>query len=279
MGRSLLIGDKVFELGGRTLIMGILNVTPDSFYDGGRYLRPDDALAHALYMAKNGADIIDVGGESTRPGSQRISSKEELARVIPVIERIHKEINIPISIDTYKSEVARVALASGADIVNDISGLKFDGSLAEVVAEFDCTLVLSHIKGTPMDMQKNIHYDDLINEIIISLKESVKKAENSGVDPEKIIIDPGIGFGKEVDDNLLILKKLSLFKKLGKPVMVGSSRKTFIGKILSVAPEERLEGTIATVCAAVFNGADIVRVHDVKEVFRAVKLIDAIKNI
>ena len=258
--------------------MGILNITPDSFYDGGRYKTPEAALAHALCMAENGADIIDVGGESTRPGSKRISVKEELSRVIPVIEKIRQRAGILISIDTYKNEVARAALSSGADIVNDISGLKFDNSLANVAAEFNCALIVSHIKGSPEGMQDNICYNNLIAEIKNSLKESISRAERCGVKPEKIIIDPGIGFGKRVSDNLLILKKLSEFKNLGKPIMVGSSRKSFIGEILSAQPDERLEGTIATVCAAVLNGADIVRVHDVKEVCRAVKVIDAIKN-
>ena len=268
----------LLDLGKKTLIMGILNVTPDSFYDGGRYTTPEAALNHALRMAEDGADIIDVGGESTRPGSERISVEEELSRVIPVIEKIRQRSNIPISIDTYKNEVARTALSSGADIVNDISGLKFDNSLAEVAAEFNCTLIISHIKGSPNDMQNNVHYNNLMAEIKNSLKESISRAESSGVKPEKIIVDPGIGFGKRVNDNLLILKKLSEFKNLGKPIMVGSSRKSFIGEILSAQPDERLEGTIATVCAAVLNGADIVRVHDVKEVCRAVKVIDAIKN-
>ena len=258
--------------------MGILNITPDSFYDGGRYKTPEAALAHALCMAENGADIIDVGGESTRPGSKRISVKEELSRVIPVIEKIRQRAGILISIDTYKNEVARAALSSGADIVNDISGLKFDNSLANVAAEFNCALIVSHIKGSPEGMQDNICYNNLIAEIKNSLKESISRAERCGVKPENIIIDPGIGFGKRVSDNLLILKKLSEFKNLGKPIMVGSSRKSFIGEILSAQPDERLEGTIATVCAAVLNGADIVRVHDVKEVCRAVKVIDAIKN-
>jgi len=269
----------LLDLGERTLIMGILNVTPDSFYDGGRYTTPEAALNHALRMAEDGADIIDVGGESTRPGSERISVEEELSRVIPVIEKIRQRSNIPISIDTYKNEVARAAFSSGADIVNDISGLKFDNSLAEVAAEFNCTLIISHIKGSPNDMQNNVHYNNLMAEIKNSLKESISRAESSGVKPEKIIVDPGIGFGKKVNDNLLILKKLSEFKNLGKPIMIGSSRKSFIGKISAAQPDERLEGTIATVCAAVLNGADIVRVHDVKEVCRAVKVIDAIKNV
>ena len=269
----------LLDLGERTLIMGILNVTPDSFYDGGRYTTPEAALNHALRMAEDGADIIDVGGESTRPGSERISVEEELSRVIPVIEKIRQRSNIPISIDTYKNEVARAAFSSGADIVNDISGLKFDNSLAEVAAEFNCTLIISHIKGSPNDMQNNVHYNNLMAEIKNSLKESISRAESSGIKPEKIIVDPGIGFGKRVNDNLLILKKLSEFKNLGKPIMIGSSRKSFIGKISAAQPDERLEGTIATVCAAVLNGADIVRVHDVKEVCRAVKVIDAIKNV
>lgn len=279
MGNFLLIGNKSFDLGKRTLIMGILNVTPDSFYDGGKYMNPDTAVRHAHDMVENGADIIDVGGESTRPGSKRVSAEEELLKVIPIIKRLREEVNVPISIDTYKSEVARAALDSGADIVNDISGLKFDESISEVAGEFNCALVISHIRGTPEDMQENIHYENLISEIRDSLKDSIIKAENSGVNPRRIIIDPGIGFGKGIKENLLILKRLSEFKTLEKPLMIGTSRKSFIGSLLSVEKEDRLEGTLATVCAAVLNGADIVRVHDVKEVFRAVRIIDAIKSV
>jgi len=267
------------KIGEGTLIMGILNVSPDSFYDGGRYDEPEKAVERAKQMVSCGADIIDVGGESTRPGSDPVSLKEELNRVIPVIEAISSEIDVPISIDTYKSEVAEKAIQAGASIINDISGLGFDEKMAEVAAEYDVPVVIMHIRGTPGDMQKNPHYDDVISDILAFFRDRIKFAIDSGIDKNKIIIDPGIGFGKTVEHNLEIIKKLREFKILGKPILIGTSRKSFIGFTLEQEnPGDRLEGTLATVAASVMNGADIVRVHDVKECGMAAGMIDAIVN-
>jgi len=267
------------KIGEGTLIMGILNVSPDSFYDGGRYDEPEKAVERAKQMVSCGADIIDVGGESTRPGSDPVSLKEELNRTIPVIEAISSEIDVPISIDTYKSEVAEKAIQAGASIINDISGLGFDEKMAEVAAEYDVPVVIMHIRGTPGDMQKNPHYDDVISDILAFFRDRIKFAIDSGIDENKIIIDPGIGFGKTVEHNLEIIKKLREFKILGKPILIGTSRKSFIGFTLEQEnPGDRLEGTLATVAASVMNGADIVRVHDVKECGMAAGMIDAIVN-
>lgn len=270
---------KVLKLGERTLIMGILNVTPDSFSDGGLYFDKDKAIGHGLKMAEEGADIIDIGGESTRPGSNPITADEELRRVIPVIERLVKEVDIPISIDTYKSEVAKRAIEAGAEIVNDISGLHFDPELSKVVSMEKAPIILMHTRGKPETMQKEIHYKSLFSEILSYLKESIKLAENSGVDPDKIIIDPGIGFGKRVEDNLLIIKNLSEFRVLGKPILLGTSRKSFIGKILDVDVSERLEGSIASAVIGVLNGAHIIRCHDVAQTKKAIAIVDAIKTV
>jgi dihydropteroate synthase len=221
---------QTFTLGKRTLLMGVLNVTPDSFSDGGLFFDKNKAISHGLRMAEEGADIIDIGGESTRPGSKPLELEEELGRVIPVIESIAKEVDVPISIDTYKSTVAQRAIESGAEIINDISGLHFDPDLARVAAKQDVPLVLMHIRGTPETMQKNIRYDSLFSEILLYLKDSIQRAESAGLDPHQIIIDPGIGFGKSLEDNLLIIKNLFEFRVLGKPILLGTSRKTFIGK-------------------------------------------------
>lgn len=258
--------------------MGVLNVTPDSFYDGGRFLDTKEALKQGMKMAEDGADIIDVGGESSRPGSDPVSVEEELKRVIPVIEGLAKEIDIPISVDTYKSEVAKKALDSGASMVNDISALRFDSEMRKVIKDFDVPVVLMHIKGTPKNMQKNPYYDDLMGEITSYLKEAIIVAKNSGIDENKIIIDPGIGFGKRLEDNLEILKNLSFLKSLKKPILVGPSRKSFIGKILDLPEEKRLEGSLAALSVAVMNGANIVRVHDVKESKKVAKIVDSIKK-
>lgn len=268
--------DKVLELGQATQVMGILNVTPDSFSDGGRHYSLDDALRRALEMRDEGADIIDIGGESTRPGSQPVPLDEELRRVVPVIERLRGQMTIPISVDTYKAKVAESALRAGADLVNDISGLRFDSNMASVIARFRAGVVLMHIKGTPRDMQKNPHYDDLMAEIIGYLKQSKQLAMDAGITPEQIVIDPGIGFGKRLQDNFQILRELSKLARLRCPILVGPSRKSFIGLTLGLPAEERLEGTAAAVAACVFNGASIVRVHDVKEMKRVVTIADAI---
>ncbi|UCD86073.1 MAG: dihydropteroate synthase [Deltaproteobacteria bacterium] len=266
------------SLGERTHIMGILNVTPDSFSDGGQYLDSRKAVRRAREMADEGADIIDVGGESSRPGSAPVGLDEELKRVMPVIEEVAKKTNIPISIDTYKSEVARRALDGGAEIVNDISALNFDTRMADLIAQRKVPVILMHMRGTPKDMQNDLHYDSLIPEILTYLSQSIDRAETTGVNPRKIVIDPGIGFGKSAEDNLRIIRNLSEFKILVKPILLGTSRKSFIGKILNNEEGDRLEGSIASVVAGIINGANIVRVHDVKETKKAVLITDAIKS-
>jgi len=268
----------LFDFSKKTYIMGILNVTPDSFFDGGKYINLRKAVDRGLQLVEEGADIIDIGGESTRPGAEPISVDEELKRVIPVIENLSKKINIPISIDTYKAKVAEEAIKAGATIINDISGLRFDPQMPYIAAKYDTPVVIMHIKGTPKNMQINPLYDALIPEIMEYLRNSIVIAKNAGVKENRIIIDPGIGFGKKLEHNLLIIKKLKEFTSLGKPILIGVSRKSFIGKILDDAPaEHRLEGTMAAVAVSVINGANIVRVHDVKEIIKVVKVVDAIK--
>ena len=269
----------MIDLSSRTHIMGILNVTPDSFSDGGRFFKFDDAVRQGIKMAEEGADIIDIGGESTRPGSDSVSLEEELSRVIPVIKTLSQQMDIPISIDTYKAEVAKEALDAGARMINDISALRFDPELKKIAAQCNVPVVLMHILGTPKNMQENPRYEDVIGEITGYLKESIKIATDAGIDKEKIIIDPGIGFGKRLEDNLNILKNLKKFSILNCPILIGCSRKSFIGKILNLPAEERLEGSLAALAVAVMNGANIVRVHDVKESKRVTELVDAILKV
>ncbi|MBE9536753.1 MAG: dihydropteroate synthase [Proteobacteria bacterium] len=261
----------------RTHIMGILNVTPDSFSDGGDYIDPGKALERACRMVDEGADIIDVGGESTRPGAKVVPLDEELRRIIPVIERIAKNIKVPLSVDTCKAEVAKKAIDAGADIINDISGLHFDDKMASVAAKAACPVVVMHIKGRPSDMQKNPEYKSLMGEVIVYLRDSMDIALDAGVDPESIIVDPGIGFGKSFEDNLSILRNLEELKVLGRPVLVGASRKSFVGHLLGEAKvEDRLEGSLAASMFSAANGAHILRVHDIKETKKAVTVTDAI---
>lgn len=280
----LKIGNKKFELGKRTIVVGILNVTPDSFADGGEYFSLEDAVEHAISMEKEGADIIDIGGESTRPGAKPVSLREEMNRVIPVIEQLVDKISVPISIDTYKSGIARKALDLGVVMVNDVSALRGDKKLADVVVEYDVPICLMHMKGKPRNMQVNPVYDDVVREIRNFLEERTDYALSCGIKKENIIIDPGIGFGKRtgkgIEDNCKILRRLPELKSLGFPILVGPSRKTFIsnvcggGKQLPVS--DRLEGSLAATCLAVVNGADIVRVHDVSETRRCVDLVDCV---
>ena len=259
--------------------MGVLNVTPDSFSDGGLFFEKSDAVARAVQMAKDGADIIDVGGESTRPGAGDVDAAEELRRVIPVIRAISDGIDIPVSIDTRKAKVAEEALKAGASIVNDVSGLRHDPAMAVVVAKSGAYVIVMHMKGTPQNMQANPVYYNLMKELAEYFKGSVEIASKAGVKKEKIIIDPGIGFGKTVEHNIEILNRLGELKKLDMPICVGTSRKSFIGKILnSSKAEDRLAGTIATCVIAVMNGANILRVHDVKEVKEAALITDSILN-
>ena len=263
-------------IGERPLIMGILNVTPDSFSEKGKFFDSQKAIDHAVLMVESGADIIDIGGESTRPGSSGISAREELKRVIPIIEEIADKVKIPISIDTVKSEVARRALDSGASIINDISALRIDKKMGNVAAKYGSYLILMHMRDTPKDMQNNTEYDDIIGEISRFLDDAAQKAIKAGVSEDKIIIDPGIGFGKSVDGNFVIMKNLDRFLKLGYRLLVGASRKSFIGKTLDLDVDQRLEGSLAAACYAVLNGADIIRVHDVAETKRAVTIMEKI---
>ncbi|HIE03670.1 MAG TPA: dihydropteroate synthase [Candidatus Latescibacteria bacterium] len=260
----------------RTLIMGALNVTPDSFSDGGLYLRTEDAVRRAEEMAQEGVDIIDIGGESSRPGAEPVPLEEELRRVIPVVREVVRRLPVPISVDTYKAEVARRALEEGASIVNDISALRFDPDMADVVAGREVPVVLMHMKGTPRDMQRNPHYEDVLGEVESFLRERKGAAVGMGIPERNIILDPGIGFGKRVQDNLQLLKNLERLVALGSPVLVGTSRKSFIGAVLNLPVEERLEGTLATLVLAVAKGAKILRVHDVKPAVRAVRMAEAI---
>ena len=273
VGRSLPIGT-------RTLVMGVLNVTPDSFSDGSQFLSPDVAIAHAEKMIAEGADIIDVGGESTRPGAALVNPDEEVNRVAPVIEELAKRINIPISIDTTKAQVARAALDAGAAIVNDVSGLRFDFHIADEVAETGAGLVLMHSRGTPATMHRLPPVADIIEEIKSSLRSSIAMANRRGVKSDSIVIDPGIGFGKSYEQNIELIAKLDQFSSAfpEMPILIGTSRKSFIGKVLDDAPvTDRLHGTMATVTAAVLRGAHIVRVHDVKAAVETVRIADAIK--
>ncbi|MDD2654022.1 MAG: dihydropteroate synthase [Candidatus Omnitrophica bacterium] len=271
----------------RTLIIGIVNLTPDSFSGDGLYAFKN--IHNSRYLqemivqdiekkVRDGADIIDVGGESTRPGSKPLRPKEEIARVVPIIKRIVRRIKVPISVDTYKPEVAHAALDSGADILNNIMGVKNDSRLLKVASRYRAGLVLMHIKGRPRTMQKDPSYNCLMGEIVDSLDKSIQFAVGQGVKKERIIIDPGIGFGKTLEHNLEILKKLSELRTLGRPILVGPSRKSFIGKVLDLPANDRLMGTAAAVCVAIKNGAHIVRVHDVKKIKETVKLTDAILN-
>jgi len=270
------MSSKIKELGSRPLIMGILNVTPDSFSDGGRYSDHEKAIDHALYMIDSGADIIDIGGESSRPGSESVSLDEELDRIIPVIKGIRKKASVPISIDTVKSEVAKKAIDAGAVIINDISGGISDPEILKVAAKGKTYLILMHMRGAPKNMQDNTDYDDIIGEISVFLSDAARRAIEAGVHSEKIIIDPGIGFGKSVSGNFMILRNLDRFLQLGYPLLIGASRKSFIGNTLKLDVNNRLEGSIAAACFAVLNGADIVRVHDVAETKRALTIIEEI---
>ena len=282
--KALKIGDKVFQLSKRTIVMGVLNTTPDSFSDGGEYFSVEKAVEQALSMEKQGADIIDVGGESTRPGAKSVSKNEEVKRVIPVIEELVEKCSVPISIDTYKSDVAMRALDVGAVMVNDITALQGDKKLVNIVAKYDVPICLMHMKGMPRSMQIKPVYDDVIREIHGFLKERAEYAMFHDIKKENIILDPGLGFGKRtgrgIEDNCEILRRLGELKTLGFPIMIGASRKTFIGNVFSgekILPvSERLEGSLAAACLAVANGADILRVHDVKETRRCVDLVDCI---
>jgi dihydropteroate synthase len=273
---DFICGRYSLRLGRNTLIMGILNVTADSFSSDGIYKDPQRAKDLALEKIAQGAGIIDIGGESSRPGAGRVSAQEEQARVLPVIKELVKAIDVPISIDTTRSEVACAALQEGASIVNDISALKFDSRMPEIIARFKAGCILMHIRGTPQTMQEKPFYSSLIEEIIADLKKSVSHAVAAGVARKSIVIDPGIGFGKTTEHNLQIIKRLREFGCLELPVLLGTSRKSFIGNVLGVPVQNRIFGTASSVAAGILNGAHILRVHDVKEMVHVARMADAI---
>jgi dihydropteroate synthase len=269
-------GSVEYDLASRTHIMGILNVTPDSFSDGGKYLDLEQAIAHGSKLMEDGADIIDVGGESTRPGSEPVSVEEEIRRVVPVIKTLLKKVNIPISIDTYKSETADAALEAGAVIVNDISAMMYDASMASVVVKYRASTILMHMKGAPKTMQENPTYENVTKEVKQFLSERLFAAKDAGI--EQIIIDPGIGFGKKFEHNIQLLRELESFTSFGYPLLVGPSRKAFLGAILHLPENERIEGTAAAVTSSILHGANIIRVHDVKEMKRVAMVTDILKS-
>lgn len=275
----MLINNKKFDFENKTYTMGILNLTPDSFSDGGSYTDVETAVKRAKKMVEEGVDIIDVGAESTRPGADYIEEETELKRILPVIKRLVTEVDVPISIDTYKSRVAEECIKVGAHIINDIKGLKGDPDMAKVVAKYGVSVIIMHIQGDPQNMQKNPEYDNIIEDIKGSLEESIDIAVKAGVSPKNIILDPGIGFGKTFEGNLEIIKKLCEFKKLEYPILIGASRKGFIGNILGTPPLDRLEGNLAVAVISAYNGASIIRVHEVKETVRALKVADSVKLI
>lgn len=279
----LKLSKRTLVLGERTLVMGVLNVTPDSFSDGGKYLDVDAAVKHALEMEKAGADILDIGGESTRPGSEGATAEEELRRVLPVMERLRGKLKIPISIDTQKAAVAEAAVQAGAEIINDVSALRTDAELAGVARRHKLPVILMHMRGEPRTMQKRPFARDVMRDVRRGLRAAEGRARKGGIAKSQIILDPGIGFGKSYEQNCEILARLPELGKLGYPLLVGTSRKAFIGAILGSAknplpPEERLWGTAATVAASIFGGAHIVRVHDVAEMAQVARIADAVVN-
>ncbi|MGV3488463.1 MAG: dihydropteroate synthase [Tuberibacillus sp.] len=262
---------RTLDIKNHTVVMGILNVTPDSFSDGGHFNRVDRAVQHAIDMIKDGAEIIDIGGESTRPGHNPVSLEEELERVLPVIEAIRKVSDIPISVDTYKAETARQALEAGADIINDIWGAKADPKMAAVAAEYQVPIILMHNRH-------DMNYNDIISDMKADLKESVDLVKNAGVKDENIIVDPGIGFAKTYEDNLKVMNHLEEFHSLGYPILLATSRKRFIGQALDALVDDRMEGTGATVCLGIAKGCQMVRVHDVKPIVKMTRMMDAMIN-
>lgn len=276
--RKLAVRGGFLEWGRRTLIMGVVNVTPDSFSDGGRFLAAERATAQGLKLAEEGADILDIGGESTRPGADPVTAEEEMSRVLPVIRELSGRASAVISIDTYKASVARAAVEAGAGVINDVTALAGDPDMAAVAAETGAGVVLMHMKGEPRTMQKNPHYDDVVAEVTAFLAERAERAEAAGVAPEAIVLDPGIGFGKTLEHNLLLIRRLADLKALGKPVLLGASRKAFIGLLTDRPPSERLYGSLGAHAAGALLGADMVRVHDVGPIREALQICDAIKR-
>ena len=268
--------DKKLELGQRTRVMGVVNITPDSFFDGGRFFERSQAVERCLQLVESGADIVDLGGESSRPGAEPVSVQEELERVLPVLQEVRKQVPVLISVDTYKSTVAREALKEGADIVNDVSAFRLDPEMPQVVKEWDAGVVLMHMRGTPQVMQKISPSQDILEEVQTDLQAAVSKASENGIPEESIIIDPGIGFGKTVEDNCNILNKLSFLESFDLPVLVGTSRKSFLGSILDIPAQERIWGSAASVAIAIMRGAHIVRLHDVAEMSQVAQITDTI---
>jgi dihydropteroate synthase len=275
--RILLTRHGAIDMTAHTVVMGIINVTPDSFSDGGKRFESSQAAADGIEMVEAGAGILDIGGESTRPGAQPVPVEEELRRVLPVISKLRDKVDVPISVDTYKAAVARAALDAGADIVNDISALRFDPEMAALLATEQVPVILMHMQGIPQTMQSEPRYANVVREVREFLADRVRYAADTGIPQERIVIDPGIGFGKTLEHNLALLRDLAALLTLGQPLLIGVSRKMFIGKILGAGPEGRLEGSIASAVAAALSGANIVRAHDVAETFRALRVADAIR--
>jgi len=277
-GREVVIEERRYNTFENPLIMGILNVTPDSFYDGGCCIDPDRAARHARQMEEDGADIIDIGALSTRPGSVSISEEDELSRLLPALEKVREAVNCPLSIDTFRARVAREAVDRGVTVINDITALTFDEKMSEVAADSGSTVILMHMQGSPQSMQQSPTYRAVIPEISEFLSERARFARDNGITPDRIIIDPGIGFGKRLSHNLEIMNHLDAFQSLGYPVAIGPSRKSFIGQILDLGPEERLNGTMAAVAVSVLRGVDILRVHDVKQMSEVLRVTAAISR-
>jgi dihydropteroate synthase len=270
---------REIQMGKRTLIMGILNATPDSFSDGGRYSISEKAIEEGVRMSEEGADIIDIGGESSRPGADTVSDEEELRRVIPIVQGLSRRIAIPISVDTMKATVARVALAEGAEIVNDISAMNYDATMARVIADAGAAVILMHMRGTPKTMQTgDLNYRSLIGEVCGYLRMSIRKAEETGISPLQTMVDPGIGFGKSPSDNLRLIRHMKELKVLGRPIVTGASRKSFIGHVTGGGPLERIEGTAAAVTVAIMNGGHVMRVHDVAKMKKVAAMADALMS-
>lgn len=267
--KVLKINDKAFDLNSKTFIMGILNVTPDSFSDGGSYNEVDRAVEHAVQLVEDGADMIDIGGESTRPGAEPVSAHVELQRVLPILREVRKAVHVPLSIDTYKSEVAKRALDEGADMINDIWGAKQDPQMAAIASRYSAPIILMHNRKEPIR-------HNVMEEVIADLRTSIRIAHEAGVCDEQIILDPGIGFGKTHDESMIVMRNLDMITKMGYPVLLGTSRKSMIGLTLNLAPSERMEGTGATVCHGIEKGCQMVRVHDVLPIARMTKMLDAI---
>ena len=280
----LRLRSRTLILGERTLVMGVLNITPDSFSDGGAYLDLEAAIARALQLERDGADILDIGGESTRPGATAIAAEEELRRILPVIEVLRDKLRIPMSVDTRRADVAKAALAAGAEILNDVSGLRMDARLGEVARRARAPLILMHLRGTPQTMQRGPFARNVIHDVATGLRAAIARAKCAGLAKSQLLLDPGIGFGKTHDQNFEILARLPEFARLGCPIVIGTSRKSFLGKALArqgdpaLPSDERLLGTAATVTASILGGAHIVRVHDVAEMVRVARVADAILN-